>query len=183
MSKTFITGTGRSGTTFLIILYTHLGLDTGFTEFNYQDSIFTQCNAGMEKHYTEQPQIIKNPEIMSQIPEIINSGTDIEFVIIPIRDYEKSAHSRVGRGYNAGGLWNANNQEEQVSYYHKIMANYLVPMVDYNIPTIFVSFKQMISSPEYLYSKLKPTLKDISYDKFLEAYNKATIHQAKKTTQ
>lgn len=180
MSKTFITGTGRSGTTFLMILYTNLGLDTGFTESNYQDNIYAECNSGMEKSYTHQPNIIKNPEIMHQIPEIINSGTDIQFIIIPIRDYEKSAHSRVSIGLHAGGLWNANNQEEQVSYYHKIMAEYLVHMVDYNIPTIFVSFKQMISSPEYLYNKLKPTFKDISYDKFLEAYNKATAHQTKK---
>lgn len=180
MPKTFITGTGRSGTTFLIILYTHLGLDTGFTESNYQNAIQPVCNSGMEKSYDYQPQIIKNPQIIHQIPEIINSGTDIRLIIIPIRDYEKSAHSRVRIGNGAGGLWNANNQEEQVSYYHKIMAEYLVYMVDYNIPTIFVSFEQMISSPEYLYNKLKPSLQDISYDKFLEAYNKATEHQTKK---
>lgn len=177
MKKILVSGTGRSGTTFLIILYTLLGLDTGFDESNYENEIYSECNSGMERGYNSPYSIIKNPEFIFQISEIISSGIEIECVIIPIREYEKSARSRVSHGHNAGGLWHANNQEEQVNYYHKIMAEYLVNMVDYNIPTIFLSFEQMVSSPEYLYFKLRPTLKNISYDEFLVAYNNATAQQ------
>jgi hypothetical protein len=41
-----ISGTDRSGTTFLVQLLTALGLDTGFTDLT--SPVFANCDAGME---------------------------------------------------------------------------------------------------------------------------------------
>jgi hypothetical protein len=41
-----ISGTGRSGTTFLVQLYTALGLDTGFTDATA--GVNRHCQAGLE---------------------------------------------------------------------------------------------------------------------------------------
>lgn len=67
MAKILITGTGRCGTTFLIKLFTFLGFDTGFNETNYNNSISSNCNSGMEKKYTDRRSVLKNPTFMSDI--------------------------------------------------------------------------------------------------------------------
>lgn len=177
--KVYITGTGRSGTTFLIILLTHLNLDTGFKPGNFITAIDKKCNSGMEKKYNSQPYIIKNPNFMQTFHSIVEE-IDVDHVFIPIRNYEDAASSRERFGNGAGGLWGAENKEQQVIFYHKIMAEYLLWMTRYDIPTTFIDFDRMVSSSEYLYEKLKPILKDISYDVFKIAYMKATQHQKRK---
>ena len=44
MEKILITGTGRSGTTFLIKLFTFLEYDTGYTKLNYSNHISNNHN-------------------------------------------------------------------------------------------------------------------------------------------
>lgn len=177
--KVYITGTGRSGTTFLIILLTHLNMNTGFKPGTFVTAIDKKCNSGMEKNFNSPPYIIKSPHFMQTFHKIIET-VDIDQVIIPIRNYEDSAESRERFGNGAGGLWGAKNKGEQVTFYHKIMAEYLLWMTRYDIPTIFIDFDRMVTSSEYLYEKLKPILKDITYDVFKVAYMKATNHQKKK---
>ena len=177
--KVYITGTGRSGTTFLIILLTHLNLDTGFKPGNFNTAIDRRCNSGMEKNYNSAPYIIKSPHFMQTFQKIVEK-VDIDHVIIPIRNYEDAAGSRERYGNGAGGLWGAKNKAEQVNFYHKIMAEYLLWMTRYDIPTIFIDFDRMVNSSEYLYEKLKPILKNIDYQVFKVAYMKATQHQKRK---
>lgn len=109
-------------------------------------------------------------------------------MIIPLRDYEAAAESRFKLGLGLanglasdipGGLWNATTVKEQIAYFNKIMANYVLQMVRWHIPTIFLDFDKMISSPEYLYNQLQPILNKISYDTFKVAYNKASDNQRK----
>ena len=45
-SHIIITGTGRTGTTFLVQLLTNLGLETGFTRQNM--ALFENARAGLE---------------------------------------------------------------------------------------------------------------------------------------
>jgi len=74
------------------------------------------------------------------IDQIITSNFKIKYMIIPIRNFKDSAKSREKhKGYD-GGLWNAENYIEQIDFYQKIISNYLVYMVKYNIPTIFSRF-------------------------------------------
>ncbi|MCA9750220.1 MAG: hypothetical protein KC414_14015, partial [Romboutsia sp.] len=72
MEKIIITGTGRSGTTFLMILLTFLGLDTGFTKNNFNKYISPKCNSGMEFiKLNKKQKIIKYPGFTDKFDEII----------------------------------------------------------------------------------------------------------------
>jgi len=177
MDKILITGTGRSGTTFLIKLFSFLDFDTGYTKENYHKSIFKNCNSGMEKKINASNYILKNPLFLETIENIYNDDKyNIKYVIIPIRDYRKSAMSRVSHKNNKGGLWKAKDLSQQILYYNKIMSNYIYMMAKYEINTILLDFDKMVNDSQYLYDKLKIILdeKDITFDKFLEEYNFAS---------
>jgi hypothetical protein len=181
MEKIYITGTGRSGTTFLIKIFTFLNFDTGFTRDNYTKYIFDNCGSGMEKNYTEKNYIIKSPFIMSQLPEIINDTTiKIKTFIIPVRDYKKAAISRVHHTNQPGGLWNAIDEETQIQFYNKIISEYVYYMTKYEIDTIFLDFDKMISDKEYLFNKLKKILdeKNISIETFSSVYDEVSSTQS-----
>lgn len=171
--KIYITGTGRCGTTFLIKLFTFLHFDTGFNKNNYKNYIFRNCNSGMEKLYNEKCNVIKNPTILQDIQKIIQNNISIKYVIIPIRDYTQSAKSRVKHNNLTGGLWEAKNEEEQIIFYNKIMAEYIFYMCKYDIPTIFIDFDKMVNDKKYLFDKLKPILdsKNIDFLNFSYTYD------------
>jgi hypothetical protein len=162
--KIIITGTGRCGTTFLMKIFSFLGMDTGYTLENYKENIDPLCNAGMEQNMSSKHMIIKNPLFMNFMDFAIKM-MKIKYVIIPIRDYGKSAQSRKKIGEGNGGYWNASNEQEQISFYHKIMSQYLLTMVKYDIPTIFIDFEKMIYSPNYLYTQLEKIFQELNISK------------------
>lgn len=172
--KILITGTGRCGTTFLIKLFSFLGMDTGYTAENYKQCIEPCCNSGMENEHTSPRRVIKNPTFLTRIPEIVSS-VPISHVVIPIRRYRPAAQSRVSHGGNPGGLWGAHDEPSQIAYYHKILAEYLVHMVTYDIPTIFLDFERMIVDKAYLYERFKPAWKEgVTEEAFSSAYDLAS---------
>ena len=178
MEKILITGTGRCGTTFLIKLFSFLNFDTGYTKDNYKDFIFDNCNSGMERDYNDQYYVLKNPTFISNIENIINdSSIKIKMVILPIRNFNLSAQSRVNNDYNTGGLWNATDAKTQIQYYEKIISNYIYFMTKYNIPTIFIDFDTMVTNKLYLFEKLKIILdeKNINYNLFCKIYDEVSI--------
>ena len=67
VNKVLITGTGKSGTTFLVHLLTALEFDTGFNLGNLKDFMIERSFGGLEipirgKYAQEKtPYIIKNP--------------------------------------------------------------------------------------------------------------------------
>ena len=176
MEKILITGTGRCGTTFLIKLFSFLGYNTGFTKDNYKKFIFENCNSGMEKNYYDNFYIIKNPNFIKQIKEIIENDK-IKKIIIPIRNYKSSALSRLKYNNNPGGLINATDEKSQIEYYKDIISNYIYYMTKYDIDTIFIDFDKMISDKIYLFNKLKDILNenniDINY--FNKIYDEVSI--------
>jgi hypothetical protein len=180
MEKILITGTGRSGTTFLIKLFTFLDFDTGYTKANYINFINKSCNSGMEKEFNSPNYVLKNPTYIEKIDDIFKTLSknkiNIKLVIIPIRDYKESAASRVSYKIHAGGLWNAKNEGEQILFYNKIMANYLFYMTKYEINTLFLDFVKMVNDKEYLFNKLKNILdeKNITFDVFSSVYDEVT---------
>ena len=175
--KIYITGTGRCGTTFLIKLFTFLNFNTGFNELNYSKHIHKNCNSGMEKQYYDNFNVIKNPTIIQNIKKIIDDKINIKYIIIPIRDYNKSAESRVLHNNKQGGLWNASNETEQILFYNKILSEYLFYMVKYDIPTIFLDFDRMINDKKYLFEKIQNILneKNIDFNIFSQSYDNATL--------
>ena len=122
MEKILITGTGRCGTTFLIKIFSFLKFNTGYNKDNYKNFIFSNCNSGMERKYTENFYILKSPTFMSNIKTIIeDKSVIIKTIIIPIRDFKLSAISRIKNKKIAGGLWNATDELSQIQYYKDIL--------------------------------------------------------------
>lgn len=177
MEKILITGTGRCGTTFLIKIFTFLNFDTGYTRNNYQKYIFPKCNSGMEKKlYTEKNYILKNPEYIKNIENIIqDKSIIIKTIILPVRNLREAAISRVKLGQSEGGLLNAKDELSQIQYYKDILSNYVYIMTKYDINTIFIDFDKMINDKLYLFNKLKNILNEkfINYETFSEAYDDA----------
>jgi hypothetical protein len=173
MEKILISGTGRCGTTFLIKLFTFCGMDTGFNKDNYKDFIFSNCNSGMENPISSPHHIIKSPLFVFDIENILNE-VKIKYMIIPVRNFQDSAMSRVKNGQGrCGGLWESSDLESQVIFYNKITTKYLLFMVKYDIKTIFIDFDRMVTNPKYLYDILNPILDEhnIDFATYLDAYN------------
>lgn len=178
MEKILITGTGRSGTTFLIKLFSFLDYNTGFNRENYKNHIESKCNSGMEKKYTDNHYIIKNPTFMSDMAAILkNHNVIVKLVIIPIRDYKVAAVSRANLNYGWGGLWNASDECSQLLFYNEIMANYMYTMTKYEINTLFLDFDKMVNDKKYLFNKLKVVLdeKNINFELFSKVYDETTL--------
>ena len=181
MDKILITGTGRCGTTFLIKLFSFLNFDTGYNNINYKNYISKNCNSGMEKVYNENFYVLKNPNFIKNIQYILKDKTvNIKKVIIPIRDYESSANSRVQNKQLPGGLWCATDKQSQILFYKQIMSDYIYFMTKYNIDTIFIDFDKMINDKEYLFNKLKIILdeKNIDFNLFCKVYDEVSLTSA-----
>ena len=180
-----ITGTGRCGTTFLVALFTFLGMDTGFTRETLQKNIFDHCKAGLEKLPGEY-KIIKNPILMfTMIEYILRSNQVPKLVIIPVRSFSESAESRYKNTEKKGlldatfkgegGLWYANTKEEQITIYNKFMSEYIQMMTLYDVPTKFIDFYRMTTNSLYLYESLKDVIDPgVTCEKFEECYREAT---------
>jgi hypothetical protein len=183
-SKLLITSTGRSGTTFIMLIYIFLDIPSNFTKETYQKELskFYISNCGLENDYLSKGYVIKNPKFMHLIPEI-KKHVNINQIVFPYRDFKESAESRerISKRTFNGGLWNAKNSQEQKLFYDKIYKIFLLDIVRFKIPTIFIDFKQFIYNPYYLYEKLKPTFtKEITFQEFLLAYYQAVdVHQRK----
>jgi hypothetical protein len=177
MEKIYITGTGRCGTTFLIKLFSFLGLDTGFNKSNYAEYISKNCNSGMEKAYNKNFTFIKNPAIIQNISTIVrDTSIRIKAIIIPIRDYELSAESRLAHKKMNGGLWCATDKKTQIDFYNKLMANYVYTMTKYDLHTVFLDFDKMVSDKQYVFDKLKFIMDEytIDFTMFSNAYDEAS---------
>ena len=175
MEKILITGTGRCGTTFLILLFSFLEFDTGYNRENYLNNLNIDSKAGLEQLLPFTHYISKRPDIILNI-ELLIKNINIKQVIIPIRDYTLSAQSRVNNKY-IGGLWYATTEEEQITFYKHIMSEYMYIATKYDINTLFLDFDRMINNKKYLFDKLKHILdeKHIEFEHFSTIYDEVTL--------
>lgn len=99
-SHVVIAGIGRSGTTFLMELFTELGLETGFEKSEIAAVRSSYSHAGFEyvplnADYEKLPWIIKSPYFYKFADEVFtNKDIEIEHVLIPIRNLQDAANSR-----------------------------------------------------------------------------------------
>lgn len=192
-----ITGTGRSGTTFLVELLTHLGLDTGFTPEVLDSRKYKTARAGLEHDIRQEncPYVVKKPRF-SEYAEAVLGRSDIviEHVFVPMRDLFSAAESRrfvekstlaemgfVERMAVAqtgeplpGGLWltrsAAPGHQEQVlldQTYELLFA-----LSNTSIPLTFMRFPRIVRDCSYLFEKLKPILAGIPYERFAAVFAK-----------
>ena len=126
----------------------------------------------MERQYYESYSILKNPSFISDMNSILEKEV-IKLVIIPIRDLQASALSRM-KYHGCGGLWNAHDEESQILYYHRILSEYMCIMTKHDIPTLFLDFDKMITDKQYLFNKLNPLLEGITLDTFCQVYDEVS---------
>jgi hypothetical protein len=188
-----IAGTGRSGTTFLMRLFTLMGLHTSYTKADILGNkvdIDRYCNSGLERYnYVKPPLVFKDPNFI-QNPKKYISWYAVKTLIIPIRDYHQSALSRSKYLNSHGGfIWGATNIDEQVEIYYKYIAETIRVAANAKINLVILDFDSMVSDPKYLFQKLSflfkerynnkkffwwTSHKNIEYDFFLDKYNLAT---------
>ena len=193
-----ISGTGRAGTTFLVQLFTALGLDTGFEDT--ASGVFTNCNAGMELDICnpKAPYVIKGPHLCDELDSILESGdVVIDHAIVPMRDLFSAAESRrdVARRTDPalfakakeipGGLWDASSPENQEAVLTAKFYKLLHVLTKRDIPTTLLYFPRFIHEPDYLYEHLDFAVKKISREKFLAAFQKVSrpelVHEFRKS--
>lgn len=193
-----ITGTGRSGTTFLVELLTHLGLETGFTADDIATRKFKEARAGLEFDIRKQgcPFIVKSPFFCDYAKEVIRSDDIvIEHIFVPIRDLNAAAESRrfvaktkiphlpilrrlkyLLRPWKLpGGLAYTRSikpgqqEEALLKQIYKLM----LAISGTTLPVTFMRYPRIVKDCPYLFKKLNPILRDITYESFHAAFNKA----------
>lgn len=175
-----ISGIGRSGTTFLVKIFTELGMDTGFTPGDYP--IFDNCNAGLEISLKKvnSPYIVKDPRLCDYLPEVIALGKVIEHAFIPVRKLEHAVGSRLSVQQRSlhlseagksvpGGLWDVSSGDQQQSVLTEKFYRLVQNLTVFDIPTTFIDFPRFANDPIYLFEKLQPVLK-VNFECFQEAY-------------
>lgn len=112
MGKVIITGPGRSGTSFLVRLLTWLGEDTGYVKggrTGYSDQVRAGCEQQVivrvldgdvvGANLAAAPRILKSPDWAFVLKNLVQNGwMDVDHVLIPFRDLDVTAESRLDVG-------------------------------------------------------------------------------------
>lgn len=181
-----ISGTGRAGTTFLVQLFTELGLDTGFK--SPQEGIYENCHAGMEflnLGAPDAPYIVKSPWFCDTLDRVMESGhVAVDHAIVPVRDLFSAAESRRFVERNTppdpsfqetpGGLWHVHNPEEQEAVLALKLYKLIFTLAKYSVPLTLLHFPRSVLEPEYLYRRLGFLLSEVPFSRFREAFRRVS---------
>jgi hypothetical protein len=180
-----ITGTGRNGTTFLVELLTHLGLDTGFKPKDFVHIMKSHSRAGLELDIRSEtaPYIIKSPWFCGYSDEIINNPRiALDHVFLPFRDMDAALASRA-RVVNEhppsdlkpsemiGGLMGTDSVDEQRRILEQNLFKLLNALADSFVPVTLIAFPRLVKDPEYLYKKILPAIGKIRYPQFKASFD------------
>lgn len=186
-NKILITGTGRCGTTFLMRLFAHLEMPNGVNAASSENGIFRNCNSGLELdvHLTNvarSPYILKCPSYIDKLHEAVKK-VKIDWLIMPIREYQEAAQSRADHGRAAGGYLRGSNVQSELAGAYKAIAHGIRVMTQHDIPFILLDFDRMVGNHTYLYNKLEPIMKQYNIDRqtFETAWNAASAKSKKNT--
>lgn len=187
-----ISGTGRSGTSFLVELLTHLGLDTGYRVETLEQRKSKLARAGLEHDVrdSDAPFIVKNPSFCEYAEEVFfRDDIVVEHVFIPMRDLKAAVESRrfvtnhavanmslfkrfhfyLHPKHVSGGLTSdVDHQEEKLL--HQIYQLSLA-LSRTSIPVTLMRYPLLVQDASYLYSKLEPILEGISFTEFESAFS------------
>jgi hypothetical protein len=184
-----ISGTGRTGTTFLVLLLTHLGLDTGFKPGEAEARIDKVGRAGLEHdpRTEDAPYVVKTPWFCDFAHAVVDrADIVIEHVFIPVRDLHAAAESRRHvfetnalnardpKKIVAGGLWHTHSSEpgRQEDVLLRQIYKLLLALSGTTIPVTLMRYPRLASDSAYLFEKLMPVLGGITYEAFEAAFQK-----------
>lgn len=187
-----ISGTGRTGTSFLVQLLTNLGKDTGYKPANLLLDDVAKAGLEHDLRYPNCPYIVKNPWLCDYIDEVLaNRSIVIDRAYIPLRDLQAAAQSRVhvqqisGRGDFGvevpGGLWHTKEPADQEFVLLGRFYNLVAKLSRADIPIVFLHYPRIVKDPDYLYKKLQPLVGDIKFRDFRAVFTQTVrpdwIHQ------
>jgi hypothetical protein len=159
--KIVIAGTGRAGTTLLVQVLGDLGFATGLgpgvrLEF--------EARAGLEGNIRlpNAPRVVKAPGLSIELDGLIAAGTvAVEHVIIPVRDLDIAAASRVraagygrdprARGGMIGRSKRAGNERAAIAEW---LATLIVTVTKYDLPHTLLAFPRFAQDADYCFAKL-----------------------------
>ncbi len=164
--KVVICGTGRAGTTLLMRVFTQAGLDTGYNQKHLDRVAGNIGRAGLERmpnrrNLDDLPQIIKTPRLTKRLPVLLKEQWfPIGLAIVPVRDLYQAAQSRIDVNARAeekgidpdkapGGLVGRNKDVDQHYLLAEQFYNTIQPLIEYEVPTLFVSFPKFAKDFEY----------------------------------
>ncbi len=196
-----ISGPGRTGTSFLVRLFDALGLETHFSRFGSYAHWDEFANAGAENLPLpaldpQMPYVVKSPWASEFIDQLLADRSIIlDAVIIPLRDLDDAASSRVIvelrdaiqhdgvttefdapltlRGKTPGGIVYSLHPLDQkrilsVGFHHLVER-----LTAAEVPILFLHFPRLIRDADYLYARLAPVLRPpVSREDFLAAHGK-----------
>ena len=172
MRKIIITGPGRSGTTFLVQLLTRLGLDTGYEP--YKEPYLPEQRAGCEwvididfdRHDPAQikesiakaPTVLKSPEWGLMLKRLLSEALiEVEHVIIPVRDLEAAARSRLEAGLDWLAMPDLPYEQrviDQANVKAMALGRAIEACLLYSIPCTVMTFPLLVRDADYCYRKL-----------------------------
>ena len=177
--KLVITGTGRAGTTFLVRLLTELGLDTGYTAESWRQAYNPHCDAGLEHALNDPaaPYVVKNPMLCTELAGVLAGGEIvIDHALIPMRDLESAARSRIrvggANGNIPGGVVYTSDPARQKAVLAEGFHQLAHTLAAYDIPHTLLHFPRFARDPDYTYGKLRFLLPDADADGFRAAFSR-----------
>ena len=190
MGKVIITGPGRSGTSFLVQLLTRLGLDTGFEAYNedYDPKIRAGCEWIVHvdfNHPKERiksildnaPRVLKSPEWGLELKRLVRGGyMNVDYVLIPVRDLEQAATSRLNVGLDWKMPEGQPKGNERIALQAEVLALALGRAVEAclmeHLPCQLIEFPLFVQNEKYCWRKLKDVLEGIERKRFTEEWTK-----------
>ncbi|MBA4030519.1 MAG: hypothetical protein C0478_06465 [Planctomyces sp.] len=192
-----ITGTGRCGTTFLVELLTHLGLETGFTidQLGQRKHVIARAGLEFDVRKSNAPYIAKHPRFSDYAAEVLASpDIAIDHVFIPIRDLSAAAESRrqvtrasfaalpllrkIKRIFTkrefAGGVWTSTSL--RVGDQERLLLDQIyrltLALADAHVPVTLLRYPRLVHDSDYLFEKLAPALGEVDPLRFRETFDR-----------
>ena len=184
-----ISGTGRSGTTFLVQYLTALGLDTGFTLDEALQRPDDISRGGLEHSLGGSeplPDVVKSPWLVDELPAALQARRiSVRRALIPVRNLHDAAESR-RRVFSAaqaqgrdplnhpGTIWRTTEPDEQEAALAVAMYHLLETLARHQIPVTLLPFPEIVHDHDVLFAALSPELRarGISRSRSREAFDK-----------
>lgn len=178
-SHILIAGPGRSGTTFLVKLLDALEFDTGLHQLTYIED----AHAGYESDPLdpEAAHVVKNPSLNVRLRHMLDAGeldpTRVDWLLVPMRDLESAAASRVKTSLAMGGIrvpgglvgtiWPRRQGKRLAEETYSLFETAAL----YELPLIVLEYPKFVIDTEYAFRRLKPILYNRSYRDFAAAWH------------
>jgi hypothetical protein len=188
-----ISGPGRAGTTFLVILLTRLGVQTGFTLQTAANENLARAGLETWRIAAGSPYVIKSPWLCDRIDRLLASDPSvvIDHVLLPVRALEAASESRASvqertTGSRSGetvpgGLWLTTDPSQQEQVLERQLARLVVSLARCDIPNTLLWYPRLAQDASYLYAKLRFLLGNTSLERFKAVYKETVrpdwVHQ------